>query len=140
MLTPPKLFKNKKEFAIVSIFLIAIIAIRLFLYYLDYKELKNLKGYYYTQAQVLNLYDTKNDSTLLKLKDIKNLTFYLFTNKIPPNRFDWVRVKLKLKQDSTFWDYLKGFFAYGDIISKIEEGFDAKKYFRTLIDKQHKHF
>ena len=140
MLSPPPLFRNRKEFLKVAAILIAIIAVRLFFIYGDYKELKNLNGYYYTEAQVLKLYDGKGKkagSTLLKLKSIDGLNFYLYTDKDPPERFDWVRVKLKLKKQSTFFDYLKGFFAYGDIVEHIENGFDAKAFLREQIDKQH---
>jgi len=139
MLAPPPLFRSTKEFLIVSAILIAIIVGRLFFIYQDYKELKTLPNYYYSEAQVIKIYNGKKaDSTLLKLHaPNKNLDFYIYTNKVPPKRFDWVRVKLKLKKNSTFYDYLKGFFAYGDIVEHVEDGFDAKGYLRSLIDKQH---
>ena len=140
MLSPPPFFKKRKEFLAISAILIAIIALRLFFIYGDYKKLKNLNGYYYTDAQVLKLYEgkgKKRDATLLKLKSDNGLQFYLYTYKTPPKRFEWVRVKLKLKKNTTYWDYLKGFFAYGDIIENIENGFDAKAFLRRQIDKQH---
>jgi len=139
MLSPPPLFKNKKEFFLVSLILIAITAIRLFFYYLDYKELKNLDGFYYSEAQIIKEYETKNNSILLKLKDTDGLNFYLFTD-VPFDRFSWVRVKIKLKDDTTFWDYLKGFFAKGEVLEQIEPGFDAKALLREAIDKQHKNY
>lgn len=140
MLAPPPFFKNTKEFTLVSLLLIVVILGRLLFIYQDYKKLKSIQGYYFTEAQVIKLYNNRGknkDSTLLKLHSINGLDFYLYTDKEPPNRFDWVRVKLKLKKNSTFFDYLKGFFAYGDIIEHTEDGFDAKAYLRSLIDKQH---
>ena len=140
MLSPPPLFKNTKEFLIVATLLILIIVGRLFFIYKDYQHLKSLPNYYYTDAQVIKLYKgkgKKEGSTLLRLHSIDNLDFYLYTNKEPPNRFDWVRVKLKLKKDTTFFDYLRGFFANGEIVEHIEDGFDAKAYLRELISRQH---
>lgn len=140
MLSPPPLFRNSREFLYVALVLITIIVVRLFFIYQDYSSLKNLNGYYYTEAQVLKLYDGKGYKTgskLLKLKSDDGLDFYLYTNSKPPKRFDWVRVKLKLKKNSTFFDYLKGFFAYGDIVEPVENGFDAKAFLREKINKQH---
>ena len=140
MLAPPPLFRNRAEFLKVALVLIAIIVGRLYFIYQDYSSLKNLKGYYYTGAQVLKLYDgrgNKAGSKLLKLKSDDGLDFYLYTNSDAPKRYDWVRVKLKLKKNSSFFDYLKGFFAYGDIVEHLENGFDAKAYLREQIDKQH---
>ena len=140
MLAAPPLFRSRGEFLKIALILIAIIAARLFFIYQDYTSLKNLKGYYYTEAQVLKLYDGrgyKAGSKLLKLKSDDGLDFYLYTNSETPKRYDWVRVKLKLKKDSSFFDYLKGFFAYGDIVEHIENGFDAKSYLREQINKQH---
>jgi len=140
MLAPPPLFKNRKEFLVVASILITIIAARLFFIYQDYKNLKTLPGYYYTEAQVLKIFEGKGfnkGSTLLKLKDNNGLLFYLYTGEEPPKRYDWVRVKLKLKKNTTFIDYLRGFFAYGDIVERIENGFDAKAFVRKQIDKQH---
>ncbi len=140
MLAPPPLFRNRLEFFKVALVLIAIIVARLYFIYQDYSSLKNLKGYYYTEAQVLKLYDGrgyKAGSKLLKLKSEDGLDFYLYTNSDAPKRYDWVRVKLKLKKDSSFFDYLKGFFAYGDILEHLESGFDAKAYLREKINQQH---
>ena len=140
MLTPPPFFRNRAEFLKVALVLIAIIATRLFFIHQDYNNLKNLKGYYYTEAQVLKLYDGKGyraGSKLLKLKSDDGLDFYIYTKGEVPKRFDWVRVKFKLKKNSTFFDYLKGFFAYGDIVEPVENGFDAKAYLREKINKQH---
>jgi len=140
MLASPPLFKNSREFLAVSIVLIAIIVGRLFFIYQDYQNLKSLNGYYYTEAQVLKEYDgrgRKAGEKLLKLKSVDNLDFYLYTHSEVPKRFDWVRVKLKLKKGSSFWDYLKGFFAYGDIVEHVEDGFDAKAFLREQINKQH---
>jgi len=140
MLASPPLFRDRKEFLIVAAILITIIVTRLFFIYQDYKNLKSLNGYYYTEAQVLKEYEGRGykiGSTLLKLKSIDGLDFYLYTNSEPPKRFDWVRVKLKLKKDSSFFDYLKGFFAYGDVVKHVEDGFDAKAYMRKQINSQH---
>ncbi len=140
MLASPPLFKNSKEFLVVASILIAIIVARLFFIYQDYQNLKRLKGYYYTEAQVLKKFEGKGfnkGSTLLKLKDNEGLLFYLYTSDEPPKRYDWIRVKLKLKKSTTFIDYLKGFFAYGDIVEYIENGFDPKAFVREQIDKQH---
>ncbi len=140
MLAPPPFFKNRKEFSLTAAVLIAIIAIRLFFIYGDYKNLKNLDGYYYTDAQVLKLYEgrgKREGATLLKLKNDEGLQFYLYTYNTPPKRFDWIRVKFKLKKNSNFLDYLKGFFADGYVLGKVEEGFDAKAYAREYIDLQH---
>ncbi len=138
MLAPPPLFRNKKEFLIISAILVSIIIARLIFVYQDYQSLKSLPNYYYTEAQVIKIYETKSNSTLLKLhSNTKNLDFFLYTNKEIPKRFDWVRVKLKLKKGTSFFDYLKGFFAYGDIIEHVEDGFYAKAFLRELIDKQH---
>jgi competence protein ComEC len=138
VLAPPPLFRNKKEFLIISAILVSIIIARLIFVYQDYQSLKSLPNYYYTEAQVIKIYETKSNSTLLKLhSNTKNLDFFLYTNKEIPKRFDWVRVKLKLKKGTSFFDYLKGFFAYGDIIEHVEDGFYAKAFLRELIDKQH---
>jgi len=140
MLASPPLFKNSREFLIVSIILIAIILSRLFFIHQDYQNLKSLNGYYYTEAQVVKEYNGrghKAGETLLKLKSVDNLDFYLYTHSEVPKRFDWVRVKLKLKKGSSFWDYLKGFFAYGDIVEHVEDGFDVKAFLREQINKQH---
>ena len=140
MLAPPPLFRNRGEFLKIAFILIAVIVGRLYFIHQDYNSLKNLKGYYYTEAQVLKLYDGrgyKAGSKLLKLKSDDGLDFYLYTNSETPKRYDWVRVKLKLKKGSSFFDYLKGFFAYGDIVEHVENGFDAKSYLREQINKQH---
>jgi len=139
VLAPPPLFKNRKEFILVALILVTIIVARLFFIYQDYKEIKGLNSYY-TEAQVINLYDGrgyKGGSTLLKLKSTDGLDFYLYTQKRAPKRYDWIRVELKLKKGTTFFDYLKGFFAYGEVVEHVEDGFDAKGYLRGLIDKQH---
>jgi len=134
------LFKNRREFLIVATIFITIILLKLFLIYQDYQSLKSIKGYYYTDAQVLKIYDTKKNKgrgKLLKLKSEDNLDFYIYSNKETPKRYDWLRVKLKLKNSATFWDYLRGFFAYGDIVEYLEDGFDAKTVVRDKIEKQH---
>jgi competence protein ComEC len=140
MLASPPVFKDSKEFTLVSLFFITLIAIRLFFLYWEYSDLKNLKGYYYSDAQVQKVYDSKyykNDSTLLKLKTTSGKNFYLFTRKEPPKRFSWVRVKYKLKDGTSFFKYLSGFFAKGDIVEEIEDGFDPRAFLRKRIDAQH---
>jgi len=141
MLASPPFFKNRKEFFIVSVILMAIIAIRLFFTYQEYKSIKSLPTYYWTDAQVQKIYDGKGKnlgSTLLKLKSENGLTLYLYTDKKPPHRFEWLRVKIKPKNGTTFIDYLKGMFVYGNIVEHLEKGYDAKAHLRELIDKQHK--
>jgi len=140
MLATPPFFKNKKEFLAVVAILIAIIVTRLLFIYQDYKSFRTLSNYYYTDAQVEKLYDGKGkkaDSTLLRLKSDSGLTLYLYTDKKPPHRFEWVRVKIKPKKSISFIDYLKGMFVSGEIVEHIERGFDIKAKARTLIDKQH---
>jgi len=140
MLASPPLFKNSREFAIVASVIVALIALRLFFYYQEYQKLQSIKGYYYSDAQVEKVYDSKyykNGATLLKLRSEDGKLFYLFTQKEAPKRFSWVRVKYRLKKGSTFLKYLSGFFANGDIIEQIEDGFDPRAFLRRLIDKQH---
>lgn len=140
MLYAPSVFKDNREFALVAFVLGLIIAARLFLYYQEYKNLKNIPNYYYSDCQVVKVYDKKyykHNSTLLKLKSSDGLLFYLFTSKEPPKRFSWVRVKFKMKKGTSFLDYLRGFFAYGSIVENIEDGFDPRGYLRRQIDKQH---
>ena len=139
MLAPPPLFKNRKEFILVALLLISIIAIRLFFEYQKFNSIRLAKNYY-TEAQVINIYKGKGykkGSNLLKLKSNDGLSFYLYTYGEKPKRYDWLRVKLRLKKNTNFYDYLKGFFAYGEVLEHIEDGFDAKAYLRELIDKQH---
>ncbi|NPA28175.1 MAG: hypothetical protein GXN91_03910, partial [Epsilonproteobacteria bacterium] len=134
----PLLFRSKKEFLAVSLFLISIISFRLYFLYQDYKSLKNLDGYYYTTAQIVKVYPAKYGNFLFKLKSLDNLDFYLYSSfEPPPNRFDWVRVKIRPKEDTTFLDYLRGFFAKGIILYKVEPGFNVKRFFKVWIDKQH---
>ncbi len=140
MIQTPKLFKTKKEFIIVSFVLVFFIGVRLLFLYHDYLQLKRLPNYYYTQAQVIKTYPAKNGATLLKLHSIDDLNFYLYTPKEPPKRFDWVRVKIKLKNNTSFFDFLRGFFAKGIVLEKVQEGFDAKAFFRKEIDKQHQEY
>ena len=140
MLASPPLFKNSREFTIVALVIVALIALRLFFSYQEYQKLQTIDGYYYSDAQVEKVYDTKyykNGATLLKLKSEDGKVFYLFTNKMPPKRFSWVRVKYRLKKDTTFLKYLSGFFANGDIVAPIEDGFDPRAFLRRQIDKQH---
>ena len=140
MLRAPSLFKNRREFLIVASILVAIILARLFFIYQDYQSLKSTKGYYYTDAQVLKVFDAKESKSadrLLKLQSADNLDFYIYSKSEIPKRYDWLRVKLKLKNDTTFWDYLKGFFANGEIVEHLEDGFDAKALVREKIEKQH---
>jgi competence protein ComEC len=140
VLRAPSLFKNRREFLIVASILLTIILTRLFLIYQDYQNLKSTKGYYYTDAQVLKVFDAKKGKSadrLLKLKSADNLDFYIYSKSETPKRYDWLRVKLKLKNDTTFWDYLKGFFANGEIVEHLEDGFDAKALVREKIEKQH---
>jgi len=140
MLASPPLFKNNREFAVVAVVIVALIALRLFFSYQEYKKLQALDGYYYSDAQVEKIYDKKyykNGATLLKLKSEDGKIFYLFTNKRPPKRFSWVRVKYRLKKDTPFLKYLSGFFANGDIVAPIEDGFDPRAFLRRQIDKQH---
>jgi len=140
VLRAPSLFKNRREFLIVASTLVAIILARLFFIYQDYQSLKSTKGYYYTDAQVLKVFDAKEGKSadrLLKLKSADNLDFYIYSKSETPKRNDWLRVKLKLKNDTTFWDYLKGFFANGEIVEHLEDGFDAKALVREKIKKQH---
>ncbi len=139
MLAPPPLFKNRKEFILVALLLISIIIVRLSFEYKRFLHIKSLPTYY-TEAQVLNIYDGrgyKKGSYLLKLHSTDGLDFYIYTNREPPKRFDWVRVKLKLKKNTTLYDYLRGFFAYGEVVEHVEDGFDAKAYLRELINRQH---
>jgi len=134
----PSLFRDRKEFLLVAIVLITIIITRLFFIYQNYKSLKSLNNYYHTEAQILKEYkDKKDGSTLLKLKGVNGLDFYLRINSKPPKPFEWVRVKIKLKKESNFFDYLKGFLAQGAIVKDIEKGFDVKAFARKAIDKQH---
>ena len=140
MLAAPPLFKNNREFAIVSLVIVAMIALRLFFSYKEYQNLQSIDGYYYSDAQVEKLYDRryyKNGATLLKLRSEDGKVFYLFTKKEPPKRFSWVRVKYRFKEDTSFIKYLAGFFANGDIVAPIEDGFDPRAFLRQLIDKQH---
>lgn len=136
MLSPPSLFENKKEFLIVSALLSLIIAIRVLFLYQDYKSLKSTPNYYYSVAQILKLFQ-KKDLTLIKVRSIDNFEFYIATNKrVEP--FEWVRVKFKLKESTTFLEYLKSPFINGEVLEHIEEGFDAKWYLKDKISKEHK--
>ncbi|HGZ70948.1 MAG TPA: ComEC/Rec2 family competence protein [Nitratifractor sp.] len=140
MLASPPVFKNSKEFSVVSLVILFFIAVRLLFLYMEYSDLKNLKEYYYSDAQVERVYDSKNyknGSSLLKLKSSNGKSFYLFTQKEPPKRFSWVRVKYKLKSGTGFLKYLSGFFAKGDIVEPIEDGFDPRAFLRKQIDAQH---
>ena len=139
MLAAPPVFKNTKEFSIVSLLLIAIIALRLFFIYGEYSKLKNLRGYYYSDAKVEKVYDAKyykHGATLLKLKSTTGQNFYLFTHLVP-KRFSWVRVKYRLKEGTSFLQYLSGFFAHGEIVERIEDGFDPRAFLRKMVDLQH---
>jgi|AAUQ01.1.fsa_nt_gi competence protein ComEC len=138
MLAQPPLFKNKKEFIAISLILITIIIGRLYLIYQDYRDLKSIDGYFYRDAQIIKVYKAKYNSHLFKLKSIDGFEFYIYSRKTPlPERFEWVRVKLKMKDDTTFFDFLKGFFAKGYILDSIEKGFNPKSSFEKIIFKQH---
>ena len=138
MLKFPPLFNKTREFVIFSCILIAIIAARLLFLYQDYKELKS-KDLYYTKAQIIQIYKTKGSSKLLKLKSKDGLNFYIFSQK-PVKNLDYVQVKIALKDDTTFLDYLNGFFAKGDVVNKLSSGVDSKAYFRDKITSQHKDY
>ena len=140
MLAAPPLFKNNREFVIVSFIIVVLIALRLFFSYQEYKSLKTLHGYYYSDAQVEKLYDKKyyrDGATLVKLRGENGRLFYLFTKEEPPERFSWVRVRYRLKKGTSFLEYLAGFFAKGDIVAPIEDGFDPRAFLRKAIDRQH---
>ena len=122
MLASPPLFKNSREFTIVSLVIVALIALRLFFSYKEYQNLQSIDGYYYSDAQVEKVYDSRyyeNGATLLKLKSEDGKLFYLFTQKEPPKRFSWVRVKYRLKKETSFLKYMAGFFAKGETVQQI---------------------
>ncbi len=141
MLAPPPLFRNSKEFILVASLLLSIVVGRLLFEYKNFNNLKSLDSYY-CEAQVENIYRAKSKfgNDLLKLKTNDGMSFYLYAKSGTPNRFDWVRVRIKLSKNSTFFDYLKGFFAYGEILEYSEEGFDHKAYVRAFIDQQHNEY
>ncbi len=132
------LFKSQKEFIVVSIILILIIVARVTLLNIDYKKLKSLNGYYYTDAKIERIYSSKyKDSHLFKLKSQEGFKFFIYSHKSGLKRGDWVRAKLKLKEDTNFWEYLKGFFAYGNILEYIQSQITPKEDIKKIISKQH---
>ncbi len=130
------LFKDNKEFFAVGVVFIVIFLVRLFFYFQDYQELKS-KDFYYTIAKVERVYKKDNKKFLVRLNSIDNLRFFLVTSKdIKPNSL--VRAKLKLKKSTSFLEYLRGFFAYGDIVEVLDSSFEPKRYFKDKIIKEHK--
>lgn len=133
----PPLFKDTKEFLVIVAILLAIILTRLAFLYQDYLKLENLNNYYYTTAKVINIYRQNDNKKLLKLQSISdNFSFYLSTTKDNIKRGDIIKAKIKLQKNITFLDYLKGFFAYGEILEVIDN-FNAKEPLIKAILAQH---
>ncbi len=134
----PPLFKDTKEFLVVSAILLTIILARVLFLYQDYLNFKNLNSYYYTTAKVINIYQQNQNKKLLKLKSISDdFSFYLSTNK-DIKIGSIVKAKIRLQDDTTFINYLKGFFAYGDIINTLkQDSFSPKEPLINAISKQH---
>ena len=130
MQTPP-LFLNKKEFLAVSVFLLFIIFARLFFYYQEFLKLP--KGsIYYSQAKVIQVYNSK----LLKLQTPLH-TLFLKTKNNQAKPLDKVYIKYFIPKELNFFDYLKGFFAKGEVLKVTNKGFDKQAFLAQKIASQH---
>jgi len=129
----PPLFRNTKEFLAISFVLTIIISIRISFLYKEYKDIKHNNSYY-IQAQVTQIY---NKSKLLKLHSQTGFNFYLFNNNKDIKPLDLIEVKLSMRQETSFIDYLKGFFADGEVVKIIKHNQDPKRYFRDKIYSEH---
>ncbi|MBP3224390.1 MAG: ComEC/Rec2 family competence protein [Campylobacter sp.] len=107
-----KLFYNKKEFCLFSLFIVLILALNLAFKYHEFCEFK-ANSRIFLQSQILNSYDKTNDKgrtyTVLKLKS-GNFTIYTTTKtgrEFP--RFSRVSVGI-ITQNLSFLDFVKARF------------------------------
>ena len=131
-----ELFRDTKEFIVVVFVLLLIVATRLFFIYQDYTKLKSLDDYYYTTAYLSSVYNQRDGDLLLKLK-AKDFDFFLKSRDKSIEPKVWVRARIKLDKSTTFLDYLRGFYARGNIVEIKERAFDKKELLREKIASNH---
>ena len=132
------LFRNRSEFLIVSSILLVVVIVRLSILYFEYISLKE-SPFYYTDAKVIRVYkERENGKRVVKLKTKSNLTLYIYSNYKKLKNFSWVRVKFKIDKKSTFLDYLRGVFVYGEVIEVLEDGFNPRQRLVEAIYSEHK--
>ena len=116
-LEKPKLFPEKKSFVLVMLFLLLVIAVRLFFSYQSYQAFIS-KPFYYTEAEVLNAYEKvkgKRRYQVLKLRSEEGLHFY--TTSHTKSDFTHKRLRLQIfpNENISFADYLGTFYVRSKI-------------------------
>jgi competence protein ComEC len=118
-LEKPKLFPEKKNFALVMLFLLFVISIRLLFTYQSYQDFIS-KPFYYTEAEVLNAYEKSKGNRryqVLKLRSKDGLNFYTTHYAKDDFKHKHLRIQIFPNENITFRDYLGTFY----VKSKIKE-------------------
>ena len=130
MQTPP-LFLHKKEFLLVSSFLLLIILFRLFMLYETFQKLP--KGeFFYSRAKVVQVYDSK----VIKFQTTIGVVFFKEKRHLVRTN-DIVTIKYKVPNNLSFSSFVKGFFTQGEIIRIVTRGFDQRAFFAQRVASQH---
>ena len=106
MLNTLNLYKNKKEYLYIVLFLLLIFIYNISYKYYNYSNFIQ-EELYFIQAKILNIYK-KNNYLILKLQD-KNNTFFTSTNKKNFSKLDIINITI-LTKNINFYKYLSGFY------------------------------
>lgn len=140
MLKKPKLFLDSKQFWLSMLFLSSLLAIRIFLIYIDYKEFKD-KPFYFTKVDVLQAYEKDKNSrhyTVLKLYS-SDLDIEFFTITSIPSKEIHQRLRMKLFPNfkMRFMDYLGISFISSQVNEVYKADSNLKSKIIDYIEKQH---
>jgi len=130
----PKLFETNKSFIWTVVFLILLLAVRLFFEYQTYQNFIS-KPFYYTYANVLNAYEKSKEGKrykVLKLRSDDGFVFYTTSHK--KEDFNQKRLRLQIFPNSgiSFKDYLGTFY----VKSRIKNSEELPSTFKdALLEK-----
>ena len=140
MLEKPKLFLTLKEFWLTMLFLLFLLALRLFVLYGEYEEFKN-KPFFYTEVKVIQAYEKWNDDeyhTILRLySPILDINFFSRTKVRAKEIPSGIRLKIYPQQEMRFSEYLGTSFIYSQINELLEPSKNIKNELLFMIEKQH---
>ena len=138
-LEKPKLFPEIKTFVLFAVFLMLLIAIRVYLLFGSYLDFIS-KPFYYTSATVITSYEkTKNNKRykVLKLKSEEGYTFYTTSHR--KENFNHKRLRLQLFPNDSiaFTSYLGTFYVKSKIKHQEKLPLTFKDTLLAYVTGQH---
>jgi len=140
VLEKPQLFLTRRDLLLFFLFMLSLIAVRLFFFYQSYQDFIS-KPFYYTTAKVLNTYPKTREGKsyqILKLQSREGLLFFTESYRKKDLRGEHIRIELYPSARIGFPEYLGSFYVKSRIKQILPSVTTVKKSLMTGVAAQHR--